>query len=83
MGGVETFVVRIWIPPEPRPLDESLRGFVEHSGSDRRLRFVSGGELLAFLENAGASAPARNGPSGDDPAAALTASFLSPVSEGS
>lgn len=82
---METFVVRIWIPPEPRPLDESLRGFVEHSGSDRRLGFASGAELLGFLEDTSASAPApaRNGPSGDEPAAALTASVLSPLPEGS
>jgi hypothetical protein len=84
---VETFVVRIWIQPEPRAPDESLRGFVERSGSDRRIRFASGGELLAFLENTTGIAPARrvarNGPCGDDPTVALTASFLSPLPEGS
>jgi len=47
---VQTFVVRLWTPPEPSPRPpDSLRGIVEHLRSGRKGPFADEEELLAFL----------------------------------
>lgn len=51
MGGVKTFVVRLFVPAEPAPSagDASFHGLVEEIGSTRSGGFADGEELLAFL----------------------------------
>jgi len=55
MGGMKTFVVRLFVPVEPEPpqAGATLRGLVEEIGIDRSASFADGLELLAFLATAG------------------------------
>ena len=47
----ESFVVRLWQPPErSRDGRDALRGVVQHVRSGRSTTFVDGGRLLAFLD---------------------------------
>ena len=47
----ESFVVRLWQPPErSRDGRDALRGVVQHVRSGRSMTFVDGGRLLAFLD---------------------------------
>lgn len=46
---METFIVRLWVPPSPAERGDALRGVVEHLGSGRRTTFVDEDELLTFL----------------------------------
>lgn len=50
---MKTFVVRLYVPAEPKPpdTDSSLRGLVEEVGSGRRASFAAGPELLVFLKD--------------------------------
>ncbi|HUE95449.1 MAG TPA: hypothetical protein VMN39_02265 [Longimicrobiaceae bacterium] len=55
IGGVKTFVVRLFVPAEAEAhvAAGQLRGLVEEIGSDRRARFGKTRELLAFLAQRG------------------------------
>ena len=46
---METFIVRVWVPPESAPKDQPLCGVVEHLGSATETTFVDEEELLAAL----------------------------------
>jgi hypothetical protein len=46
---METFIVRVWVPPSPPEGEGVLRGVVEHLGSGQKTTFVDDDELLAFL----------------------------------
>ena len=46
---METFIVRVWVPPESLPQEQPLRGVVEHLGSATETTFVDEEELLAAL----------------------------------
>ena len=52
---MKTFVVRLFVPIEPEPLQAgaTLRGLVEEIGADRTANFADGHELLAFLATTG------------------------------
>lgn len=51
MGGVKTFVVRLFVPAENGndPASDALHGIVEDVANGSSVRFASGRELLAFL----------------------------------
>jgi hypothetical protein len=47
---METFIVRVWVPPDPVGREQQLCGVVEHLGSGgNETTFVDEGELLALL----------------------------------
>jgi hypothetical protein len=47
----ESFVVRLWQPPErSRDGRDALRGVVQHVRSGRSTTFMDGGGLLTFLD---------------------------------
>lgn len=49
MGGMKTFVVRLFVPAEHEPRPAAMQGFVEDVTSGRRSSFADDRELLAFL----------------------------------
>lgn len=50
----QTFVVRLWEPPEPSwGTAQGLRGVVEHIQSGESVAFGDAEALLAFLQGAG------------------------------
>jgi hypothetical protein len=58
---VETFVVRAWrSAPDDEPLDDTLRGVVEHVGTGASMPFRDVDQLISFLR----SRPADGGPDG-------------------
>ena len=46
---METFIVRVWVPPESSPPGQPLCGVIEHLGSATETTFVDEEELLAAL----------------------------------
>jgi hypothetical protein len=48
-SAMQTFVVRIWVPPAAEHGLDGLHGVVEHMGTGRRAPFQDDRELLAFL----------------------------------
>ncbi len=48
---METFIVRVWVPPESSTREPTLCGVVEHLSSGTETTFVDEDELLAALRS--------------------------------
>ena len=46
---METFIVRVWVPPYASEKEQPLCGVVEHVARGSETTFVDEGELLALL----------------------------------
>ena len=53
IGGMDTFVIRIWMPADEPDFERNggMRGFVEHVSDGSLMMFDAPEQLLAFIHN--------------------------------